>query len=139
MTKVRKAVIPAAGLGTRFLPATKAMAKEMMPIVDTPSIQYVVEEAIASGIEEIVIISGKGKSPIEDHFDANFALEQNLREKGKTAMLDMVQKTNIPHIHYVRQAYPMDWVTPFCRRKLSSETNLLLYCWATISCRAKSR
>jgi len=106
MTKVRKAVIPAAGLGTRFLPATKAMAKEMMPIVDTPSIQYVVEEAIASGIEEIIIISGKGKSPIEDHFDVNFALEENLREKGKTAMLDMVQKTNIPHIHYVRQAYP---------------------------------
>ena len=74
MTKVRKAVIPAAGLGTRFLPATKAMAKEMMPIVDTPSIQYVVEEAMAAGIEEIIIISGKGKSPIEDHFDVNIAL-----------------------------------------------------------------
>ena len=86
MTKVRKAVIPAAGLGTRFLPATKAMAKEMMPIVDTPSIQYVVEEAMAAGIEEIIIISGKGKSPIEDHFDVNIALEENLKEKGKTAM-----------------------------------------------------
>ena len=106
MTKVRKAVIPAAGLGTRFLPATKAMAKEMMPIVDTPSIQYVVEEAMAAGIEEIIIISGKGKSPIEDHFDVNIALEENLKEKGKTEMLELVQKTNIPHIHYVRQAYP---------------------------------
>ena len=106
MTKVRKAVIPAAGLGTRFLPATKAMAKEMMPIVDTPSIQYVVEEAMAAGIEEIIIISGKGKSPIEDHFDVNIALEENLKEKSKTAMLELVQKTNIPHIHYVRQAYP---------------------------------
>ncbi len=83
MQKIRKAVIPAAGLGTRFLPATKAMAKEMMPIVDTPSIQYVVEEAIASGIEEIIIVSGKGKSSIEDHFDVNFTLEENLRKNGK--------------------------------------------------------
>ena len=82
------------------------MAKEMMPIVDTPSIQYVVEEAMAAGIEEIIIISGKGKSPIEDHFDVNIALEENLKEKGKTAMLELVQQTNIPHIHYVRQAYP---------------------------------
>lgn len=106
MQKVRKAVIPAAGLGTRFLPATKAMAKEMMPVVDTPSIQFIVEEAIASGIEDILIITGKGKNAIEDHFDANFALEENLAEKGKDALLKIVKSTTIPSIHYVRQAYP---------------------------------
>lgn len=106
MQKVRKAVIPAAGLGTRFLPATKAMAKEMMPVVDTPSIQYVVEEAIKSGIEEILIVTGKGKNAIEDHFDANIMLENNLREKGKDSLLEKVISTNIPQIHYVRQAYP---------------------------------
>ena len=106
MQRVRKAVIPAAGLGTRFLPATKAMPKEMMPVVDTPSIQYVVEEAMKSGIEEILIITGKGKNAIEDHFDANITLENNLIEKGKDALLDKVKATNIPSIHYVRQAYP---------------------------------
>lgn len=106
MQKVRKAVIPAAGLGTRFLPATKAMAKEMMPVVDTPSIQFVVEEAIASGIEDILIITGKGKNAIEDHFDANISLENNLREKGKDKLLKTAQSTNVPSIHYVRQAYP---------------------------------
>ena len=77
MKKVRKAIIPAAGLGTRFLPATKAIAKEMLPIVDKPTIQFIVEEAIASGIEDILVVTGKGKRPIEDHFDANLALEQN--------------------------------------------------------------
>lgn len=106
MQRVRKAVIPAAGLGTRFLPATKAMPKEMMPVVDTPSIQYVVEEAMKSGIEEILIITGKGKNAIEDHFDANITLENNLLEKGKNVLLDTVKATNIPTIHYVRQAYP---------------------------------
>ena len=82
MQKVRKAVIPAAGFGTRFLPATKAMAKEMLPIVDKPTIQFIVEEAIASGIEEILIVTGKSKRAIEDHFDSNVELEMNLREKG---------------------------------------------------------
>ena len=106
MQKIRKAVIPAAGLGTRFLPATKAMPKEMMPVVDTPSIQFIVEEALNSGIEEILIITGKNKNAIEDHFDSNFALESNLREKGKDKLLDIVQSTTIPSIHYVRQAYP---------------------------------
>lgn len=106
MQKVRKAVIPAAGLGTRFLPATKAMAKEMMPVVDTPSIQFVVEEAIKSGIEDILIITGKGKNAIEDHFDANFALEENLAQKGKDKLLEKVKSTTIPSIHYVRQPYP---------------------------------
>ena len=80
MQKVRKAVIPAAGFGTRFLPATKAMAKEMLPIVDKPTIQFIVEEAIASGIEEILIVTGKSKRAIEDHFDSNVELEMNLRE-----------------------------------------------------------
>ena len=88
MKKVRKAIIPAAGLGTRFLPATKAMPKEMLPIVDRPTIEYIVEEAIASGIEDIIIVTGKGKRAIEDHFDQNFELEENLRAKGKFELLD---------------------------------------------------
>ena len=84
MKKVRKAIIPAAGLGTRFLPATKAMPKEMLPIVDKPTIQYIVEEAVASGIEDIIIVTGKGKRAIEDHFDHALELEQNLIRKRKT-------------------------------------------------------
>lgn len=84
MKKVRKAIIPAAGLGTRFLPATKAMPKEMLPIVDKPTIQYIVEEAIESGIEDIIIVTGKGKRAIEDHFDHAFELEQNLLKKAKS-------------------------------------------------------
>ena len=115
------------------------MAKEMMPIVDTPSIQYVVEEAMAAGIEEIIIISGKGKSPIEDHFDVNIALEENLKEKGKTAMLELVQQTNIPHIHYVRQAYPNGLGDAILQAEAFIGTNLLSCFWAMISCRAKSR
>lgn len=106
MQKVRKAIIPAAGLGTRFLPATKAIPKEMMPVVDTPSIQFVIEEALASGIKDILIITGKGKNAIEDHFDANSTLQQNLKEKGKDELLGKVEAINIPNIHYVRQAYP---------------------------------
>ncbi|WP_137743485.1 UTP--glucose-1-phosphate uridylyltransferase GalU [Robertmurraya siralis] len=107
MKKVRKAIIPAAGLGTRFLPATKAMPKEMLPIVDKPTIQYIVEEAVASGIEDIIIVTGKGKRAIEDHFDFAFELEQNLREKGKTELLDKVQyATNLADIHYIRQKEP---------------------------------
>ena len=83
MSKVRKAVIPAAGLGTRFLPATKAIAKEMLPIIDKPTIQFIVEEAIASGIKDIIVVTGKAKRPIEDHFDSNFELEYNLQQTGK--------------------------------------------------------
>ncbi|GKU77030.1 UTP--glucose-1-phosphate uridylyltransferase [Paenibacillus sp. L3-i20] len=102
--KVRKAIIPAAGLGTRFLPATKAMPKEMLPIVDKPTIQYIVEEAVASGIEDIIIVTGKGKRAIEDHFDNSFELEQNLLEKGKLELLSEVQKSsNMVDIHYIRQ------------------------------------
>ncbi|WP_088070476.1 UTP--glucose-1-phosphate uridylyltransferase GalU [Gottfriedia luciferensis] len=105
--KVRKAIIPAAGLGTRFLPATKAMPKEMLPIVDKPTIQYIVEEAIESGIEDIIIVTGKGKRAIEDHFDHSFELEQNLFEKGKFELLNAVQKSSkLVDIHYIRQKEP---------------------------------
>ncbi|KRE50998.1 UTP--glucose-1-phosphate uridylyltransferase GalU [Paenibacillus sp. Soil724D2] len=104
--KVRKAIIPAAGLGTRFLPATKAMPKEMLPIVDKPTIQYIVEEAIESGIEDIIIVTGKGKRAIEDHFDNSFELEQNLLEKQKFDLLTEVQKSSKVDIHYIRQKEP---------------------------------
>lgn len=105
--KVKKAIIPAAGLGTRFLPATKAMPKEMLPIVDKPTIQYIVEEAIESGIEDIIIVTGKGKRAIEDHFDHSFELEQNLLDKGKYDLLEEVQKASkLVDIHYIRQKEP---------------------------------
>ncbi|GAE34984.1 UTP--glucose-1-phosphate uridylyltransferase GalU [Halalkalibacter akibai] len=104
--KVRKAIIPAAGLGTRFLPATKAMPKEMLPIVDKPTIQYIVEEAIEAGIEDIIIVTGKGKRAIEDHFDHAFELEQNLIEKEKFDLLDKVQEASKVDIHYIRQKEP---------------------------------
>ncbi len=102
--KVRKAVFPAAGLGTRFLPATKASPKEMLPLVDKPLIQYSVEEAVASGIESILIITGRDKSSIENHFDISFELEHQLKEKGKTEMFEMVRAiSNIARISYTRQ------------------------------------
>ncbi|MDG0811947.1 UTP--glucose-1-phosphate uridylyltransferase GalU [Cohnella rhizosphaerae] len=102
--KVRKAIIPAAGLGTRFLPATKAMPKEMLPIIDKPGIQYIVEEAVASGIEDIIIVTGKGKRAIEDHFDSYYELEENLRQKGKLDLLSEVQRaSDLIDIHYIRQ------------------------------------
>ncbi|MGY3718125.1 UTP--glucose-1-phosphate uridylyltransferase GalU [Sutcliffiella cohnii] len=106
MGKVRKAIIPAAGLGTRFLPVTKAMPKEMLPIVDKPTIQYIVEEAIASGIEDIIIVTGKGKRAIEDHFDNSFELEQNLIEKEKFDLLEKVTEPSKVDIHYIRQKEP---------------------------------
>ncbi|KZD30729.1 UTP--glucose-1-phosphate uridylyltransferase [Bacillus cereus] len=106
MKRVKKAIIPAAGLGTRFLPATKAMPKEMLPIVDKPTIQYIVEEAIESGIEDIIIVTGKGKRAIEDHFDHSFELEQNLLEKGKYEILEKVQESSKISIHYIRQKEP---------------------------------
>ncbi|MCY7485293.1 UTP--glucose-1-phosphate uridylyltransferase GalU [Paenibacillus alvei] len=105
--KIRKAIIPAAGLGTRFLPATKAMPKEMLPIVDKPTIQYIVEEAVDSGIEDIIIVTGKGKRAIEDHFDNYFELEHNLLEKDKLALLEEVRKSSeMANIHYIRQREP---------------------------------
>lgn len=102
---IRKAVIPAAGYGTRFLPATKATPKEMLPIVDKPTIQYIVEEALASGIEDILIISGHGKRAIEDHFDSAPALEHELERKGKTELLALVRETTDVNVHYIRQKY----------------------------------
>ncbi len=106
--KVRKAVIPAAGLGTRFLPATKALAKEMLPIVDKPTIQFIVEEAKASGIEDILIVEGKQKRSIEDHFDSAPELEQNLKEKHNDALLELVHSTTDigVNLFFVRQPYP---------------------------------
>ena len=105
---VRKAVIPAAGLGTRFLPATKSQPKEMLPVVDKPSIQYVVEEAVRAGLTDILIITGRGKRAIEDHFDRNFELEYYLEQKGKPELLKEVQETSeLGDIHYIRQQDPL--------------------------------
>jgi UTP--glucose-1-phosphate uridylyltransferase len=106
--KVRKAVIPAAGLGTRFLPATKSQPKEMLPVVDTPSIQYVVEEAVRAGLTDILIITGRGKRAIEDHFDRNFELEFYLEQKGKSDLLKEVQESSeLGNIHFIRQRDPL--------------------------------
>lgn len=107
MRKVRKAIIPAAGLGTRFLPATKAQPKEMLPIVDKPTIQYIIEEAIASGIEDIIIVTGRGKRAIEDHFDKSYELEDILNRKGEKHLLELVQDiSNLVNIYYIRQKEP---------------------------------
>jgi UTP--glucose-1-phosphate uridylyltransferase len=106
--EIRKAVIPAAGLGTRFLPATKAMPKEMLPIVDKPTIQYIIEEAANSGIEDIIIVTGKGKRAIEDHFDRSVELEELLIEKGNTDLLHEIEEvTSLANIHYIRQSTPL--------------------------------
>lgn len=105
---IKKAVIPAAGLGTRFLPATKAQPKEMLPIVDKPTIQYIIEEAVESGIEEIIIITGRNKRAIEDHFDKSVELELLLRKTGKNDLLEMVGNiSNMVDIHYIRQKEPL--------------------------------
>ncbi|CAM3089189.1 UTP--glucose-1-phosphate uridylyltransferase GalU [Sporolactobacillus spathodeae] len=106
MNKIRKAVIPAAGLGTRFLPATKALPKEMLPIVNKPTIQYIVEEAVQAGIEDIIIVTGKGKRAIEDHFDIAYELEQNLTQKKKFDLLEKVKEPSKIDIHYIRQKSP---------------------------------
>ena len=104
MGKIRKAVFPAAGLGTRFLPATKAQPKEMLPLVDKPIIQYVIEEAVASGLTSIIIVTGRGKNAIEDHFDVSYELERLLQERGKTELLDQVRTiSNMINVSYVRQ------------------------------------
>lgn len=107
MKRVKKAIIPAAGLGTRFLPATKAQPKEMLPVVDKPTLQYIIEEAVNSGIEEILIITGRNKSSIEDHFDKSVELEMELERSGKTELLETVRKiSNMVNIHYIRQKEP---------------------------------
>lgn len=105
--KIRKAIIPAAGLGTRFLPATKAQPKEMLPIVDKPTIQYIVEEAVNSGIEDIIIVTGRNKRSIEDHFDKSIELELELEKKGKQDLLEIAREVSeIANIHYIRQKQP---------------------------------
>lgn len=105
--KVRKAIIPAAGLGTRFLPATKAQPKEMLPIVDTPTIQYIIEEAVAAGIQDIIIVTGRNKRSIEDHFDRSIELELELERSQKLEMLEMVRDiSEMANIHYIRQKEP---------------------------------
>lgn len=102
--KIKKAVIPAAGFGTRFLPATKAVPKEMLPIVDTPTLQYIVEEVVASGIEDILIINGRGKDAIENHFDKSYELETELEKGGKTEYLELLKNiSSLANIHFVRQ------------------------------------
>lgn len=128
MKKVRKAIIPAAGLGTRFLPATKALPKEMLPIVDKPTIQYIIEEAVESGIEDIIIVTGKGKRAIEDHFDNAYELEQNLLEKKKYDMLKAVQAPSQVAIHYIRQKEPLGLGhAVWCARKfIGNETFAVL-------------
>ncbi len=103
MQKIRKAIIPAAGLGTRFLPATKAQPKEMLPIVDKPAIQFIIEEAIVSGIEEILIITGRNKRSIEDHFDRSLELEMQLKAQGKYDQLKMIEEISDVAIHFIRQ------------------------------------
>lgn len=103
--RVRKAVIPVSGLGTRFLPGTKAIAKEMLPIVDKPIIQFIAEEALSSGIEDILIVTGKEKRQIEDHFDANIELEINLIEKGKMELLKLVEKTTKVNLYFIHQSH----------------------------------
>ncbi|HEY8500156.1 MAG TPA: UTP--glucose-1-phosphate uridylyltransferase GalU [Clostridia bacterium] len=105
--KVHKAIIPAAGLGTRFLPATKAQPKEMLPIVDTPTIQFIVEEAVSSGIEDIIIVTGRSKRAIEDHFDKSYELEEALKKSGKEDLLLQIRDiSNLVNIHYIRQKEP---------------------------------
>ena len=105
--KVKKAVVLAAGLGTRFLPATKAQPKEMLPIVDKPTIQYIIEEALASGIEEFLIVTGRSKRSIEDHFDRSLELEMSLERSQKYELLQMIQKISDISVHYIRQKEPL--------------------------------
>lgn len=119
MKKVRKAIIPAAGMGTRFLPATKAQPKEMLPIVDKPAIQYIVEEAIASGVEDIIIVTGRNKRAIEDHFDRSLELETMLAERNKQELLEVVRDIGkMAEIHYIRQKEPLGLGhAVYCARK----------------------
>jgi UTP--glucose-1-phosphate uridylyltransferase len=125
MTHVRTAVIPAAGLGTRFLPATKAQPKEMLPVVDKPAIQYVVEEAVRSGIDDILIITGRGKHAIEDHFDRSVELEHDLHERGKDSLLaEVLDLANLADIYYVRQgeALGLGHAVSVARRHVGDES-----------------
>jgi len=128
--KVRKAIIPAAGYGTRFLPATKALPKEMLPVVDKPIIQYVVEDAIAAGIEDIIIVSGWLKRSLEDHFDYSFELEKRLEEAGKLDERDQIRRiSELAHFHFVRQKGPIGNATPIwnARHFIGDEPFLVLW------------
>ena len=138
---VRRAVIPAAGLGTRFLPATKATPKEMLPIVDKPTIQYIIEEALASGIEDIIIISGKSKRAIEDHFDRNMELEMSLEASGKFEQLEMVRRISEINLHYIRQKEPrgLGHAILCARRFIGDEGSRLRCFWATMLLTAKNQ
>lgn len=108
MKPVKKAILPVAGMGTRFLPATKAQPKEMLPVYDTPAIQFIVQEAVEAGIEEIIIVTGRNKRAIEDHFDRNFELEHSLEQKGKQKELELIRHiTDLAHVSYVRQPEPL--------------------------------
>ena len=136
--KIRKAVIPAAGLGTRVLPATKAMPKEMLPIVDKPAIQYIVEEAVASGIEEVCIILSRGKSVVEDHFDRSPALEDRLLSSGKIDLYnEVVQISQLANVVYVRQQEQKGLGHAIACAEALWETNLLPCSTATMSSSAK--
>jgi len=130
MKKIRKAIIPAAGYGTRFLPATKAQPKEMLPVVDKPIIQYVVEDAVSAGIEDIIIVTGWSKRTIEDHFDYPFELEKRLEESGKYAELEEIRRiANLANFYYVRQRGPLGNATPIwnAREFIGSEPFLVLW------------
>jgi len=130
MKKIRKAIIPAAGYGTRFLPATKAMPKEMLPVVDKPIIQYVVEDAVAAGIEDIIIVTGWQKRGIEDHFDYPFELEKRLEEAGKIDQLEEIRRiADLANFHYIRQKGPLGNATPIWNAKhfIGDEPFLVLW------------
>ena len=131
--KITKAIIPAAGLGTRFLPATKAQPKEMLPIVDKPTIQYIIEEAVASGIEDIIIVTGRSKRAIEDHFDKSYELEIELERSNKTELLKLVQDiSNMVNIHYIRQKEPRGLGHAILCAKSFVGTSRSLFCWVMI-------
>ncbi len=123
MKKIKKAILPVAGFGTRFLPATKAQPKEMLPVFDTPAIQYIVQEAVEAGIEDIIVVTGRGKRAIEDHFDANFELEHALQEKGKIKELEMIRGiSDMANFVYVRQPQPLgDGHALLCAKSLIGE------------------
>lgn len=132
--KVRKAVIPAAGLGTRMLPVTKTVPKEMLPMVDRPVMQYIVEEAVSAGIEDILIITNRGKDVMEDYFDYAPELEDKLRRAGKDDLIELVHKpANLANIFFVRQKQTLGLATPSIKPADSWATNLSPYCWAMIS------
>lgn len=133
-TRISKAVIPAAGLGTRFLPATKATPKEMLPVVDKPAIQYVVEEAVTAGLSDVLMVTGRNKRPLEDHFDRNYELEEMLRHKGDGDRLSRVQESSdLATMHYVRQGDPGASATQCCARPPTSGSSPSRSCSVTTS------